>query len=58
MADSAISSAVTGRYGDMDGVWMAPVMAQLIMALLQLLEDMDHPSLACMITVSRLTPLN
>jgi hypothetical protein len=28
----------------MDGVWMAPVMAQLIMALLLLLEDMDHPS--------------
>jgi hypothetical protein len=26
---------------------MAPVMAQLIMALLLLLEDMLHPSLAC-----------
>src|SRR5208283_223995 len=47
MADSAISSGVTGRYGDMDGVWMAPVMAQLIMARLLLLEDMGSPSLVC-----------
>jgi len=29
--DSAISSGVAGRYGDIDGVWIAPVMAQLMM---------------------------
>jgi hypothetical protein len=25
-----ISSGVTGRYGDIDGVWIAPVIAQVI----------------------------
>jgi hypothetical protein len=33
IADSAISAAVTGRNGDIDGVWIAPVMAQLMMTL-------------------------
>ena len=28
---SAISCAVTGRYGDIDGVWIAPVTAQVMM---------------------------
>ena len=31
MAASAISSGVTGRYGDIDGVWIAPVTAQVMM---------------------------
>jgi hypothetical protein len=31
MDDSAISSGVTGRCGDIDGVWIAPVTAQLMM---------------------------
>ena len=31
--DSAISSGVTGRYGDMDGVWIAPVGAHVMMTL-------------------------
>ena len=30
---SAISSAVTGRWGDIDGVWIEPVTAQLMMTL-------------------------
>jgi hypothetical protein len=29
----AISSAVIGRYGDMVGVWIAPVTAQVMMTL-------------------------
>jgi hypothetical protein len=33
IAASAISSAVIGRCGDMDGVWMAPVTAQVMMTL-------------------------
>src|SRR4051812_34388589 len=32
-AASAISSGVTGRCGDMEGVWIAPVTAQVIMTL-------------------------
>ena len=31
MAASAISSGVTGRCGDMEGVWMEPVTAQVMM---------------------------
>jgi hypothetical protein len=34
MLCSAISSGVHGRYGDIDGVWTAPVMAQLMMVFL------------------------
>ena len=34
IAASAISSAVTGRCGDIDGVWIAPVTAQVMMTLL------------------------
>jgi hypothetical protein len=30
----AISSAVTGKCGDIDGVWIAPVTAQVMMTLL------------------------
>ena len=33
MAASAISSGVIGRCGDIDGVWMAPVTAQVMMTL-------------------------
>ena len=33
-AASTISSGVTGRCGDMDGVWIAPVTAQVMMTLL------------------------
>lgn len=33
MAASAISLALTGRCGDIDGVWMAPVTAQVIITL-------------------------
>ena len=33
MAASAICSGVTGKYGDIDGVWIAPVTAQLMMTL-------------------------
>src|SRR5271156_1149185 len=33
MAASAISSAVTGRLGDIDGVWIAPVTAQVMITL-------------------------
>src|SRR6218665_1566935 len=36
MAASAISGPVMGRWGDMDGVWMAPVTAQVMMTLLDL----------------------
>ena len=32
-AASAISSGVTGRCGDIEGVWMAPVTAQVMMTL-------------------------
>ncbi len=32
-AASAISSGVTGRCGDIDGVWIAPVTAQVMMTL-------------------------
>ena len=31
MALCAIWSGVIGRYGDIDGVWIEPVMAQLMM---------------------------
>src|SRR6185503_4588734 len=33
MAASAISSAVIGRWGDIDGVWIEPVTAQVMMTL-------------------------
>src|ERR1700722_1529635 len=33
IAASAISSGVTGRCGDIDGVWIAPVTAQVMMTL-------------------------
>ncbi|MCY1314094.1 hypothetical protein D9M70_646940 [compost metagenome] len=33
IALAAMSSGVTGRWGDMDGVWLDPVMAQLMMTL-------------------------
>jgi hypothetical protein len=33
MAASMISSAVTGRCGDIDGVWIEPVTAQVMMTL-------------------------
>ena len=33
MAASAISAAVTGRCGDIEGVWMEPVTAQVMMTL-------------------------
>src|SRR5687767_8815998 len=33
MAACAISSGVTGRWGDMEGVWIAPVTAQVMMTL-------------------------
>ena len=36
IAASAISSGVTGRCGDIDGVWIAPVTAQVMMTLLSL----------------------
>ncbi|MCY1535090.1 hypothetical protein D9M68_704810 [compost metagenome] len=32
-ADWAISSGVTGRWGDIDGVWTEPVIAQVMMTL-------------------------
>src|SRR6266403_649789 len=32
-ADSAISAAVTGRWGDIDGVWIDPVIAQEMITL-------------------------
>src|SRR5213080_4470729 len=34
IAASAIWSGVTGKYGDIDGVWIAPVMAHVMMTLL------------------------
>ena len=34
IADVAISSGVTGRYGDIDGVWIAPVTAHEMMTFL------------------------
>jgi hypothetical protein len=33
IAAAAMSSGVTGRCGDIDGVWIAPVTAQLMMTL-------------------------
>ena len=36
IAASAISCAVTGRCGDIDGVWIEPVTAQVMMTLLLL----------------------
>jgi hypothetical protein len=33
MAGSAISCAVIGRWGDIDGVWIDPVTAQVMMTL-------------------------
>ena len=36
IAASAISCAVTGRCGDIDGVWIEPVTAQVMMTLLAL----------------------
>ena len=36
IAASAICSAVTGRCGDIDGVWIEPVTAQVMMTLLLL----------------------
>jgi hypothetical protein len=37
IAASAISSAVTGRCGDIDGVWIDPVTAQ-VMIILRLMK--------------------
>ena len=42
MAASAISCAVIGRCGDIEGVWIAPVTAQVMMTL----PLMGSPSLA------------
>ena len=36
IADWLISSGVIGRYGDIDGVWIEPVGAQVMIALLVL----------------------
>jgi hypothetical protein len=35
IAASAISSGVTGRCGDIDGVWIEPVAAQVMMVMLR-----------------------
>src|SRR5205085_11473269 len=48
IAASAISSAVIGRYGDMVGVWMAPVTAHVMITLRRALlvlgtKDMGFP---------------
>ena len=45
IAASAISSGVTGRCGDMEGVWIAPVTAQVMMTL----RDMAIRSLLCVV---------
>src|SRR6185503_19103918 len=42
IAASAISCAVTGRCGDIDGVWIEPVTAQVMMTLLLLLLATVH----------------
>src|SRR5260221_13638545 len=34
IAEAAIWSGVTGKYGDIEGVWIAPVIAQVMMTLL------------------------
>ena len=39
---SMIWSGVTGRCGDMEGVWMAPVTAQVMMTLLILIFDQAY----------------
>src|SRR5215468_6961290 len=39
IAASAISSAVIGRWGDMEGVWIEPVTAQVMMTLRTLAMD-------------------
>src|SRR6266478_8255658 len=47
-ADSAISTAVTGRWGDIDGVWIDPVIAQEMMTL----RDTIYPSVKCVQAMS------
>jgi hypothetical protein len=42
MAPSAISFGVIGKYGVIDGVWMEPVTAQVMMTL-RLDEAMKYP---------------
>ena len=42
-AASAISAGVTGRCGDMEGVWIAPVTAQVMMTL----RGRGHAILLC-----------
>jgi hypothetical protein len=44
IAASAISSAVIGRYGDIDGVWIDPVTAQVMMAFR---ADIEASSVVC-----------
>ena len=46
IAASAISFGVTGRCGDMLGVWMAPVTAQVMMTF-ELL-GIPHPAMRCL----------
>ncbi|KAG1387795.1 hypothetical protein G6F58_013598 [Rhizopus delemar] len=46
MAASAISSAVTGRCGDMLGVWMAPVTAEVAQLALVVRQQVLHQA-AC-----------
>src|SRR3954447_13686425 len=52
IAASAISSGVTGRCGDMDGVWMAPVTAQVMMTLLDLATAFSPVSLNFTLKIS------
>src|ERR1700693_372985 len=45
IAASAISVGVIGRWGDMVGVWIAPVIAQVMMTLLDAaMNDFPRPS--------------
>ena len=51
MAASAISSGVTGRWGDIDGVWIAPVTAQVMMTLFWA-AAMGVPWVGCAVTAA------
>ena len=46
-AASAISFAVTGKCGDMLGVWMAPVTAQVMMTLRDMVKSLGRYRIKC-----------
>ncbi len=53
IASAAISSGVTGRWGDIEGVWIEPVTAQVMIAFRCFAAAMSPPSLCACARLAR-----